>query len=97
MEIRTKLSGTKLIVYPLGKLNTSTAPLLNDELTKQIQRGVSCIEIDMENLFYISSAGIRVLLSAHKALNGNLMISHANEVITDVFENTGLTDMLYIV
>lgn len=80
-----------------GRLDTTTAQALEEEL-KSILNGVSSLTIDMEKLEYISSAGLRVLLSAQKVMNkqGEMKVTHVGETIMEIFEVTGFSDILTI-
>ena len=80
-----------------GRLDTVTAV----ELEKAIQQtlpGVKAVTLDFEKLDYISSAGLRVLLSAQKAMNkqGTMTVVHVNETILEIFAVTGFSDILTI-
>ena len=81
-----------------GRLDTNTAPQLEAELKASLP-GVTELELDFSGLEYISSAGLRVLLSAQKTMNkqGKMTIHHVNETIMEVFEITGFVDILTIV
>ena len=78
-----------------GRLDTTTAPELEKEL-KESLGGVSELTLDFAGLEYISSAGLRVLLSAQKTMNkqGGMKIKNVNETIAEIFEVTGFTDIL---
>ncbi len=80
-----------------GHLDTNTAPELNAELEKLIPETGELV-LDMDELTYISSAGLRVLLRAQKAMadKGSLRLIHVHEEIMDVLEVTGFTDFLTI-
>ena len=97
MTITKKQNGTELTVALEGRLDTMTAPELEREL-KASQEGIDSLELDFEKLDYISSAGLRVLLSAHKAMQGKggMKITHVNEIVREVFDVTGFMDILTI-
>ena len=80
-----------------GRLDTVTAPELEKELNDSLQ-GIADLTLDFEKLDYISSAGLRVLLSAQKIMNrqGKMKILHVNDPIMEIFEVTGFTDILTI-
>ena len=80
-----------------GRLDTTTAPQLEQELKSSLD-GISSLSLDLEKLEYISSAGLRVLLSAQKVMNkqGEMKLSHVNDIIMEIFEVTGFTDILTI-
>lgn len=98
MNIEKKQNGTEITLLLAGRLDTTTAPQLEMEIQESLE-GTKTLILDFKELEYLSSAGLRVLLSAHKAMmkqGGDMMIRHVNEVIHDVFEITGFMDMLHI-
>lgn len=97
MTIEKKMNGTALEIALEGRLDTMTSPELEAEL-KQSMPGAESLTLDFSKLEYISSAGLRVLLSAHKAMSakGGMKVTHVNEVIGEVFEVTGFADILTI-
>ena len=97
MTIEQKRNGNALLVALKGRLDTTTAPQLEAEL-KEALAGVEELTFDLEALEYISSAGLRVLLSAQKAMNkqGSMKVTHPNEMIMEIFEVTGFSDILTI-
>lgn len=97
MTINKTLNTTELIVALTGRLDTTTAPHLEAELKTSLT-GVDSLVMDFAELEYISSAGLRVLLSAQKVMNkqGKMVIRHTNDTILEVFEVTGFTDILTI-
>ena len=80
-----------------GRLDTITAPELEKELGDSLE-GVRELTFDFAKLEYISSAGLRVLLAAQKIMNkqGSMKLIHVDEVIMEIFEVTGFTDILTI-
>ncbi len=96
MKITKSQSGASAQIKLEGRLDTITAP----ELEKEIQTlsDASELVIDFADLDYISSAGLRVLLSAHKAFlkKGGMTITNVSETIVDIFEVTGFKDILNI-
>ena len=99
MNITKNLNSGVLVVTLEGRLDTNTAPALENEL-KSSMEGIDYLTFDFAKLDYISSAGLRVLLSANKEMlrNGKapVTITNANEIVRDVFEVTGFTDILNI-
>lgn len=97
MTIEKKLNGTELEMSLSGRMDTSTAPQFEEELKASIS-GVNKLILNFENLEYISSAGLRVILAAQKIMNkqGEMIIRNVNEVISEVFEITGFLDILTI-
>lgn len=97
MTIEKKENGTALEIALEGRLDTMTAPELEAELNQSLGSAES-LTLDFSKLEYISSAGLRVLLSAHKAMSakGGMKITNANEIVQEVFEVTGFADILSI-
>ena len=97
MTINKKQEGTTLEIAVEGRLDTTTAPQLEAELKHSID-GITALTMDFSNLEYISSAGLRVLLSAQKVMNkqGSMVVRHVNETISEIFEVTGFVDILTI-
>jgi len=97
MTINTNKDGSKLTVSIEGRLDTTTAPNLEAEL-KDNYEGITELVIDMASLEYISSAGLRVLLSAQKVMNkqGTMVVCNVNDDINEIFEVTGFSDILSI-
>ncbi len=99
MEIEKRVNGKEIAILPIGRLDSNTAPQLETEVNACIDDAEKMI-LDFERLEYLSSAGLRVLLSAHKKFmkkgSGRLVICHVNEVIHEVFEVTGFLDILNI-
>lgn len=97
MTINKTLNGTELIVAIVGRLDTTTAPQLDEEINQSIT-GVEKLVIDVAEMEYISSAGLRVLLSAHKKMTkqGSMVIRNVSEIVMDIFDVTGFSDILTI-
>ena len=97
MTIIKKQNGTALEIALEGRLDTMTAPELEAELSKSLG-GADSLTMDFSKLEYISSAGLRVLLSAHKTMNtkGGMTVTHVNEIVQEVFEVTGFAEILTI-
>ncbi len=99
MEIKTNSKGSSAVITPIGKIDTVTAPELQTEIEKVIETA-EALEIDFSQINYISSAGLRVLLSTQKkinAKNGTLKITNTDQMIDEIFEVTGFSDILTIV
>ena len=96
MEINKKQNGTALEIALEGRLDTTTAPELEKELNGL--GGVTELTLDLSKLEYISSAGLRVLLSAHKIMSrkSGMKLTHVNELVQEVFDVTGFADILTI-
>ncbi len=97
MNMTKTQNGTELTIALEGRLDTTTAPKLEQAL-KQDLEGATALTLDFSRLDYISSAGLRVLLSAHKAMSrkGGMKVTHVNEIVNEVFEVTGFSDILTI-
>ena len=97
MTIKTEKKDSALAVVLEGRLDTNTAPEL-DETLKSSLEGVTELTLDLEKLDYLSSAGLRVLLSAQKTMNrqGTMVVKNVNETIMEIFEVTGFSDILTI-
>ena len=105
MNIQKTLSGAALTVALEGRLDTTTAPKLEEELLSLIhisEQRQMCIRdslvFDLAKLEYISSAGLRVLLAMQKLMNrqGAMLLRNVNEAVMEVFEVTGFSDILRI-
>ncbi|MDO4865218.1 MAG: STAS domain-containing protein [Clostridia bacterium] len=97
MKITKKQDGTKLTIALEGRLDTTTAPELEKEL-KDCLDGADELVLDFSKLDYISSAGLRVLLQAHKTMagKGGMKVTNVNEIVGEVFDVTGFADILTI-
>ena len=97
MTIHQEKNGNALTVALEGRLDTMTAPELEETLKKALT-GVEALTFDFEKLDYISSAGLRVLLAAQKTMNrqGAMKVTHVNEIISEIFDVTGFSDILTI-
>lgn len=97
MDIKKTQDGSKLLVAVEGRLDTTTAPQLEKEFKESLD-GITDLTVDFQNLEYISSAGLRVLLSAQKTMNkqGGMVIKGTNDVLMEIFEVTGFVDILNI-
>ena len=97
MTINKQQNGSVLTIAVQGRLDTTTAPDLEKEIKNGLE-GVTELIMDFEKLDYISSAGLRVLLSAQKAMSkqGSMKVIHVSDLVMEVFEVTGFTDILTI-
>ena len=96
MKINRTTNGSALTLAVEGRLDTTTAPELEREI--KTLDGVDALTMDFAGLDYISSAGLRVLLSAHKQMSkkGGMKVVNVNELVMEVFEVTGFSDILTI-
>lgn len=97
MNIKKKTNESEMIMYVSGRMDTSTAPQFEAEIKSSLD-GISKLVLDFENLEYVSSAGLRVILAAQKIMNkqGEMIIKNVSEVVYEVFEITGFVDILTI-
>jgi len=87
----------KLIIKLEGRLDTNTAPVLEEELNKDLPE-VKTLILDFKELKYISSAGLRLILATQKTMSkqGDMIIRNVNDFVMEVFETTGFIDVLNI-
>ncbi len=97
MNINKTQEDSRLTVALEGRLDTVTAPQLEGDLRSAVS-GVTELIFDLEKLDYVSSAGLRVLLSAQKVMNrqGKMIIRNAKPEIVEIFDVTGFSDILNI-
>ena len=97
LNIEKKANGSELTFALTGRLDTTTAPELEKELKASLDN-VTVLAIEIAVLDYISSAGLRVLLSTQKIMNkqGEMKVTHVSETIMEIFEVTGFSDILTI-
>lgn len=97
LDIKKNLEGSNLEFVLTGRLDTITAPQLEEEVKASID-GISDLVFDFAGLAYISSAGLRVLLSAQKTMNekGSMVVKNVSDEIQEIFDVTGFSDILTI-
>lgn len=97
LTINKTVENGKAILSPEGRLDTVTAPEMENAV-KEVLPGIDELTLDFAKLEYISSAGLRVLLSAQKAMNaqGKMTVVNVNGTIMEIFEVTGFSDILTI-
>ena len=97
LNISRKKEEQALTVFLDGRLDTTTAPQLESALRDDLG-GVTDLVLDLSKLAYISSAGLRVLLSTQKVMNrqGSMKLTGVNETVMEIFEITGFCDILTI-
>ena len=97
MEIKSTKEGSRLTIAVSGRVDTVTAP----ELAAALKFGdATCVVIDLANVPYMSSAGLRLLLSAHKTMHGKggeLQIANVQAAVQEVLDITGFSDILTII
>ncbi len=98
MDITKNKDGGKLEIKVSGRLDTTTAPQLDEEIKESVD-GVTELIFDLGNLEYISSAGLRVLLASQKTMNkqGEMKVTAVSEPVMEIFEVTGFSEILTIV
>ena len=98
MNIKIDVNGTSMSAELAGRLDTSTAPQMEAEIASKLD-GITDLTLNLEELAYISSAGLRVLLMCQKKINaagGKMVVKKPNELVVAVFEATGFSDILTI-
>ena len=97
MTINRKKDDSKLVLELLGRLDTTTATLFEDEINAITDNSVDLV-LDFSELEYLSSPGLRVVLMAQKKMtkNGSLTVKNVNETVMEIFEITGFSDILTI-
>ena len=97
MTIEIKKNANELVLEITGRLDTITAPALDKTINENLE-GVKTLILDLKSLEYISSAGLRVLLSAQKKMQqvGGMKVVNVCELVMEVFEMTGFADILNI-
>lgn len=95
MTLKKTLNDTTLTIEIEGRVDASTSPQLEEEI-KTSAAGVKKLVLDFQNVEYISSAGLRVLLKSQKMMmkQGQMIVTNASETIREVFELTGFMDYL---
>ena len=98
MNVTTTEQDGVLTIYLDGKLDTNSTPLVSKKIEADVEKAEK-LYLDMKDLKYISSAGLRLLLSLHKkmAAKGGLTLKNVNETNMEILEFTGFTDILDII
>ena len=98
MTVTTDIENKKMTAAIDGRLDASTSPELESKL-KDIPAGITELNLDLKDTEYVSSAGLRIILSLHKRMtksSGILYISNVNESVKEIFDITGFSDILDI-
>lgn len=98
MDIQKKINGEEMVICLSGRLDANTSTQLNEWFESQQEQGTS-YNMDLSELEYISSAGLRELLNIHKYCMSNkkdMVITNSNSVIMDIFKMTGFLNMLNV-
>jgi len=98
MNIEKILENATLTIKVSGRIDTKTSPQLSECISSSLE-GVTSLVVDMGEVAYISSAGLRVLLAAQKTMNkqGDMKVVNVNDDVMEIFEVTGFSDILTIV
>lgn len=99
MQIKTEINNSKLFISLSGRLDTITSPQLEEEINSISLDKIVIIILDVKELEYISSAGLRLVLKVYKkmtAQGGQLKLINVNDMIMDIFDMTGMSDFLDI-
>ena len=97
MDIILEQNGTELTIRLKGRLDNNTSPQLSETVASSLS-GITSLIFDFTDLAYVSSAGLRVLLTAQKTMKkqGKMVVRHPNEDVIDIFEITGFNNILTI-
>ena len=97
LDIKKNQEGERLVFSLDGRLDTITAPQLEEEVKASID-DITELVFDFSDLTYVSSAGLRVLLSAQKTMNekGSMVVKNVSDEIQEIFDVTGFSDILTI-
>lgn len=99
MELSFESEGDVQIVGVEGKLDTQTSPEAHEQLTSLIEKGALKVLVDLSDLTYISSAGLRILLAVSKQLDGmggNVRVCGLNGVVEEVFRISGFNSIIVV-
>ena len=97
LEIKKTVDGNKLQIDAIGRIDSVTAPEFESEIKSSIEN-ITALVLNFEKLDYISSAGLRVLLSSQNIMDkkGTMTIINVSEEVMEIFEVTGFSDILTI-
>lgn len=97
MTINKKIDGTKLYVEVVGRVDTITVSEVESSMKGSLD-GITELVLDFKGLDYISSAGLRWMLSMQKTMNkqGSMKVINVNDVVNEIFEVTGFSEILTI-
>ncbi|MBO6260690.1 MAG: STAS domain-containing protein [Lachnospiraceae bacterium] len=95
MTVNKELNGSELVISVSGRIDTTTAPTLEGEIKDSLD-GVQNLVLDIAEVEYVSSAGLRVFLSTHKTMSkqGSMVVKNVSESVREIFEVTGFADIL---
>ena len=97
MDIEKQKDGNKFNIKLFGRLDTKGAPSLMDVIRDELN-GVEELTFDLSEVIYVSSAGLRIILSTQKTMNkqGSMKLTNVQDIVMEVFESTGFVDILTI-
>lgn len=98
MEIKLEKKESTMVVALKGRLDSVSSPEMEKEVVGNLDN-INNLTLDLKDLSYMSSAGLRVVLTCQKKINavaGTMVVKHVNEMIMDIFEATGFSDILTI-
>ncbi len=97
MTVNKEINGNELVISVSGRIDTTTAPALEQEIKASLE-GVQKLVVDIADVEYVSSAGLRVFLSTHKTMSkqGSMVVKNVSESVKEIFEVTGFADILTI-
>ena len=97
MTIDIKRNAEETVIEIVGRLDTTTAPILDKTVNEDLG-DITKLVLNLKGLEYISSAGLRVLLSAQKKMQklGSMKVTNVCETVMEVLEMTGFADILTI-
>ncbi len=96
MKLEKTLNDARMTIVLTGRLDAGTAPVLGELVDSQLE-GIAELVLDFDGLDYVSSAGLRVILSAHqkmRAAHGRMVVKNVSQMVTSVFEMTGFDSIL---
>ena len=99
MQIKSDISSKNIVISLIGRLDTITSPQLEEEINSFSLENIETVILDLKELEYISSAGLRVVLMTHKKMNklgGQLKLINVNDMILNIFDMTGMSEFLNI-
>lgn len=99
MQIKFDISSKNIVISLIGRLDTITSPQLEEEINSFSLENIETVILDLKELEYISSAGLRVVLMIHKKMNklgGQLKLINVNDMILNIFDMTGMSEFLNI-
>lgn len=97
MEVTKEAKNNELLICVSGRLDTTSSPVLEKELS-EIEDNITTVILDFAKLEYVSSSGLRIILSLQKQMNkkGKLIIRNVGNMVKEVFDITGFSSILTI-